>query len=337
MRSPSKPGSQSSRARLPVTAPAGCARPSSAAAPSSASISRSVEMCVEHSRAQLILLIGEAGVGKSRLAEEAASLAEATHEAAVLEGRCVPYGEANIWWPIGEMLRDGTGIHPDDSPEVARRRCLGAVAAVLEQPATSDAVARVAEGLLFFMGFPTALDSLDPARAREDAALSLFSFTEAYLRVRPVVVVLSDLHWADDLVLDLLDRMLRALGSLPFVVVATARRRPGLPLAAAGASQHGRHQPRPARPSRSPRSCSTRSPSRACRAGSPTSCSTGAAATRSSSRSWRRSCATRPRPTTICPISPTTSAASSPLASTRCHPASAPRSKTQPCSGGRDP
>ena len=73
------------------------------------------------------------------------------------------------------------------------------------------------------MGFPTALDSLDPARAREDAALSLFSFTEAYLRVRPVLVVLSDLHWADDLVLDLLDRMLRALGSLPFVVVATAR------------------------------------------------------------------------------------------------------------------
>ena len=180
-------------------------------------------MCVEHSRAQLILLIGEAGVGKSRLAEEASSLAEATHEAAVLEGRCVPYGEANIWWPIGEMLRDGTGIHADDSPDVARRRCIGAVAAVLEQPATSDAVARVAEGLLFFIGLPTALDSLDPARAREDAALSLFSFTEAYLRVRPVLVVLSDLHWADDLVLDLLDRMLRALGSLPFVVVATAR------------------------------------------------------------------------------------------------------------------
>ena len=64
-------------------------------------ISRSVDMAVEHSRAQLILLIGEAGVGKSRLAEEAASLAEATHEAAVLEGRCVPYGEANIWWPVG--------------------------------------------------------------------------------------------------------------------------------------------------------------------------------------------------------------------------------------------
>jgi len=186
-------------------------------------IARSVEMAVERRRAQFVLLMGEAGVGKSRLAEEAASLAEANHEAAVLEGRCVPYGEANIWWPIGEALRDGTGIHADDSAEVARRRCLGAVAAVLEEAVTSESVARIAEGLLFYMGFPTQLDSLDPARAREEAAICLFGFTEAYLRVRPVLVVLSDLHWADDLVLELLDRMLRALGSLPFVVVATAR------------------------------------------------------------------------------------------------------------------
>ncbi len=186
-------------------------------------IGRSVDMAVEHGRAQLVLLIGEAGVGKSRLAEEAASLAEANHEAAVLEGRCVPYGEANVWWPIGEALRDGTGIHPDDPADVAERRCLGAVAAVLEQAATSERVARIADGLLFYMGFPTALDELDPSRARDDAALSLIAFTEAYLRVRPVMVVLSDLHWADELVLDLMDRMLRALGSLPFVVVATAR------------------------------------------------------------------------------------------------------------------
>ena len=99
----------------------------------------------------------------------------------MLEGRCVPYGEANIWWPIGEMLRDGTGIHADDSPDVARRRCIGAVAAVLEQPATSDAVARIAEGLLFFMGSrrrSTASTRLVPARTPRS---SLFSFTEAYL------------------------------------------------------------------------------------------------------------------------------------------------------------
>ena len=205
-------------------------------------------------------------MGKTRLAEEASSLAEATHEAAVLEGRCVPYGEANVWWPIAEALRDGTGIHADDvarrGPPALHRTRWRPCSSSRRRPTPS---ARVADGLLFLIGLPTALDSLDPARAREDAALSLFSFIEAYLRVRPVLVVLSDLHWADDLVLDLLDRMLRALGSLPFVVVATAARRPRLPLAAAGASQHARASTsiRSTEPPRA--SCSTRSQSRACR------------------------------------------------------------------------
>jgi len=52
---------------------------------------------ITHRRAQLIVLLGEAGVGKSRLAAELASLAAERHEALVLEGRCVPYGEANVW------------------------------------------------------------------------------------------------------------------------------------------------------------------------------------------------------------------------------------------------
>ena len=125
----------------------------------------------------------------------------------------------------GRLKRCATAraSNPTTTPTPLAGACLGAVAAVLEQAASSEAVGRIAEGLLFYMGFPTPLDGLDPARAREDAALSLFAFTEAYLKVRPVVVVLSDLHWADDLVLELLDRMLRALGGLPFVVVATAR------------------------------------------------------------------------------------------------------------------
>src|SRR5436190_9229296 len=60
----------------------------------------SVENAICNARASLLLLLGEAGVGKSRLAEELASHAEENHNALILEGRCVPYGEANIWWPV---------------------------------------------------------------------------------------------------------------------------------------------------------------------------------------------------------------------------------------------
>src|SRR3546814_13411691 len=71
-------------------------------------------------RASLLLVLGEAGVGKSRLAEELAAVAECDHDALLLEGRCVPYGEANVWWPIADALRYGCGIRAGDSEATAR-------------------------------------------------------------------------------------------------------------------------------------------------------------------------------------------------------------------------
>ncbi len=77
-----------------------------------------VGAAVHHSRAALVLLVGEAGVGKSRLAEELATWAAESHDALVLEGRCVPYGEANVWWPVADAIRHSVGISSTDSEEV---------------------------------------------------------------------------------------------------------------------------------------------------------------------------------------------------------------------------
>ena len=52
---------------------------------------------------------------------------------------------------------------------------------------------------------------------------SVASYLEGHARRRPVVLALSDLHWADDLVLDLIERLLERLRNLPFVLVGTAR------------------------------------------------------------------------------------------------------------------
>jgi len=177
---------------------------------------------VNRRRAHLLLLIGEAGMGKTRVAEEAAAAAECEHDALVLEGRCVPYGEANIWWPVAEALRAGCGISADDSSEVAQERCTEAVRGALVGNLTVE-VERVTNGLLHLMGYDGPLRDIDPSRAREEMVRSLFTFVEAATRQRPMIVLLSDLHWADDIVLDRMDELLERVANQSFVLIATAR------------------------------------------------------------------------------------------------------------------
>jgi class 3 adenylate cyclase/tetratricopeptide (TPR) repeat protein len=183
----------------------------------------SIDAAVSRSRAHLVLLLGEAGVGKSRLAAEVAGHACTTHHALVYEGRCVPYGEANVWWPIAEALRQACAITSDDDLASARELCGDAVASSLEQPHDAPEVRRVVNGLLHLMGYDGPLSEIDAQRAREEAHRSVLAFVEGSAKRRPVVVVLSDLHWADDVVFDMIDALADRLSRSRFVLVATAR------------------------------------------------------------------------------------------------------------------
>ena len=185
-------------------------------------LAHAVDSAVARHRAHLLLLVGEAGMGKTRLAEEAAALAECNHDALVLEGRCVPYGEANVWWPVAEALRAGCGIAATDTLEVARDRCGDAVRLALGDAVGAEAE-RVTNGLLHLMGYDGPLREIDPTRAREEMVRSLFTFVETATRQRPMVVVLSDLHWADEIILERMDQLLERVASQPFVLIATAR------------------------------------------------------------------------------------------------------------------
>ena len=183
----------------------------------------SVENAILNARGALLLLLGEAGVGKSRLAEELASHAESEHNALILEGRCVPYGEANIWWPVADALRHGAGIRSSDPTDKAVELCRTSVCIALGEGASPAEVDRVHHGLLYLMGYDSELRGIEPARAREEATSAVVTYAESFSLHRPVVVVLSDLHWADDLVLELVDTLLDRLAGRRFVVLATAR------------------------------------------------------------------------------------------------------------------
>jgi class 3 adenylate cyclase len=78
------------------------------------------EQVVHARRCALTIVVGEPGVGKSRLAAEfIASLGPPT---AVLRGRCLPYGEGITFWPIREMVREAAAILDEHSPEEAKSR-----------------------------------------------------------------------------------------------------------------------------------------------------------------------------------------------------------------------
>ena len=231
-------------------------------------------------------------------------------------------------------LRDGTGIQPDDDADTARRRCLGAVAAVLEQAGDLRGGRPHRRRPALLHGVPTPLDGLDPARAREDAALSLFAFTEAYLRCVRSSSCCPTCTGPTTSCSSCSTACSERSAALPFVVVATAR----VDQDSGGARRVATTRSR----STSIRSTAVaarqlldsvaeaRLPRRVAdqlldRSGGQPVLPRGAGVARS---------ATPPTSARICPSSPTTSAASSLPASTRCLPASGPRSKTPRCSAG---
>ncbi|HEV7888651.1 MAG TPA: adenylate/guanylate cyclase domain-containing protein, partial [Acidimicrobiales bacterium] len=182
-----------------------------------------LSLALTRRRTHLMLLLGEAGIGKTRLSEELAVVAAEKHCARVLEGRCLPYGEANVWWPVAEALRQASDITPDDDAAASAAKSQAAVADALGLAEDEPEVTRVAAGLRYLMGDAAAMADVDPTRAREEAVRSLQAYLEAAVSKRPLVLVLSELHWADTLVLELIDNLLDSMRALPFVLVATAR------------------------------------------------------------------------------------------------------------------
>jgi class 3 adenylate cyclase/tetratricopeptide (TPR) repeat protein len=185
-------------------------------------LSHTLNMAIDRGRPALLLVLGDAGLGKSRLVEEVAERARECHGAAVLPGRCVPYGEANVWWPVASAVQAACGVVSGDDQEVVTGKVRAAVTQAREGADGGAAVDRVVEGLLQLLGYDV-LQGLDATRARDEVTGSLLAFTTALARRRPVVTVLSDLHWADEAVLDVVGGLLQSTTRLPFVVLATAR------------------------------------------------------------------------------------------------------------------
>ncbi|MEM9134447.1 MAG: adenylate/guanylate cyclase domain-containing protein [Actinomycetota bacterium] len=180
------------------------------------------ELAVGGRRAQLAVVVGEAGIGKTRLANEAAAAIGETAGARVLEGRCLPYGEANVWWPVAELVRDLYELQldaPMTDAEVVLRKALWER---LDDP-SNDRVDRLTTALLHTLGYDTALRGGDRSRNRSEVTLAVTMAIEAELRLRPIVLLLSDMHWAASAVWGLCRNVLSDLARERLVVIMTTR------------------------------------------------------------------------------------------------------------------
>jgi DNA-binding winged helix-turn-helix (wHTH) protein/tetratricopeptide (TPR) repeat protein len=159
---------------------------------------------------RLFLISGEPGVGKTRLADEVAAAADAKRMA-ILVGHCSEHDEAVAYLPFVEILenvvdriRDLDNLRiaiGDQGPELAR--LIPKLKGILPE-------------------LPPPLD-LPPAQARRHLFNCVFDFIARIVSQQPALMIVEDLHWADDSTLSLLDHLTQRSSDLPMLVIGTYR------------------------------------------------------------------------------------------------------------------
>ncbi len=175
---------------------------------------------------QLVTVVGEAGVGKSRLVTELRSTLDDRPELVTWRhGRCLPYGEGITFWALGEVVKAEAGILESDDQDEAAGKLEECVSALVDEASEREWFASRLAPL-------AGVNAEGGAIGREEAFTAWRRFLEAMAARRPLVLVVEDLHWADEALLDFLEHLLDWAPPVPLLVLATTRpelydRRPG--------------------------------------------------------------------------------------------------------------
>jgi tetratricopeptide (TPR) repeat protein len=160
-------------------------------------------------RCRLVTVVGEAGVGKSRLIHE--FLEEHDADAVTLRGRCLAYGDAITFWPIAEAVRMAADIEDDDSPDVAQKRILD-----LLDPDDTERE-QIAQRVAAAIGLTAAQVPVS------ELFWGIRRLFEALAEDQPLIVLFDDIHDAAPTFLELIDHLLESSRRVPIVLVCSAR------------------------------------------------------------------------------------------------------------------
>ncbi len=180
---------------------------------------------VDRQQGQFILVTGEAGIGKSRLTAEFKTLARQTRRVRILEGQSLTYRRGVPYWIFLDLLRDYFGLTADLTKAQMRERMRQKAASVLGL-GTAEALPYLEYLLGITPSFSPATERLrylEPGQLRQQIFRVVRSLLEGEARQQPVLLILEDLHWADETSLDLLAFLLESLKQAPLGLYAVSR------------------------------------------------------------------------------------------------------------------
>jgi class 3 adenylate cyclase len=182
----------------------------------------SIMAMVANGRSAIVSVTGEAGAGKTRLVSEALD-AFPSREVTIFSGACAPYGETNVWAPVATALFRRLELDQEAPADLLREVSRAKGVELYGFEADDPVLTRFVEGVLHLLGYPSELDQVQPAQARQ----ILFSLIVEGLRRRtrtgPVVLWIDDLQWADVLIIELLHRVARSLVDRPLLIITAQR------------------------------------------------------------------------------------------------------------------
>jgi class 3 adenylate cyclase/tetratricopeptide (TPR) repeat protein len=176
---------------------------------------------VRDGRGAFVAVIGEAGLGKSRLLAEVSNVAKSEPQVAWLEGRALSYEQAVTYFPWRQVIREAIGAKEGEAPEVVReklRRDPACVAMPEGDPQYLEVILSVESDATL-----EAVAVLEGEALVEHIAAATRGYLHARADLMPTVIMLDDLHWADTASLDLLLSVAALVEDLPLLIISLLR------------------------------------------------------------------------------------------------------------------
>lgn len=169
---------------------------------------------------QVVLVSGEAGIGKSRiLLDLEQAIGGDPH--AIVRFQCAPYHQNSAFWPVVEHLRRTAAFRPDDSDEQRLDRLVTLLEEVF--PSLHDRLPVFAALLSVPTGDGAPPLDLGAERRKEETLQALLAYAGNLAGRQPLLMVFEDIHWIDPSTQEFLDLVVERAQTLPAIIAVTFR------------------------------------------------------------------------------------------------------------------